>query len=120
MILGYSEKALPFSLIAEVKNKDSGETDLRKYSPKPDVVFYKSGFPFFLVEIDSESNSKDKHRLYAQLACVQRLACALLAESNNKGKVFFLMGVYASKEGALDRFFVFIDESGKVCHFAFI
>ena len=101
------------SLVAVESTKGSMRvTRVAKYAPRPDAMFTWDGFPYFLCEIDSHVNRKDKYQLYVQMACALRLGLEIF--DVQAPYHFFIMGVLFTSRWEIHRLFAY-PKDGRVC-----
>ncbi|KAL5480152.1 hypothetical protein ACEPAI_1422 [Sanghuangporus weigelae] len=110
------EKEFAFPLVAEIVDPDGNVKEHRQYHPRPDVAFYKHGFPRLIADFDSSDDKQDLNRLYVQMACSLRLGLVLRDETSSNDSTFFLMGALFTQQWTIHRLFAYTGENGNV-HF---
>ena len=96
----------------EYRAESKTATRYAKYTPRPDAMFTRDDFPYFLCEIDSHVNREDMYRLYVQMACALRLGLRIF--NVQAPYRFFIMGAYLTSQWEIFRLFAYVEDD-KVC-----
>jgi hypothetical protein len=100
----------PLKLVVNVES----EQKRYHYTPRSDFLLSVDQLVYLMVEVQSDRNESDRHRMLLQAACAVRLGNSLRC---GKGDPFIVMALYISNSGSVTRYLLLQngDVDSKVC-----